>query len=174
MTRAISHPRWGNPPWSIDFQPAQASIPAEADFAVVGGGFSGLSAAAWLRRFAPDKTVVLFESAAIGAGSSGHTGGMALAETAAGDLPGLGDVLSGFSATLKDLAVDCDLLLPGVWEIGRSKALPDSPISWTDSGSLRAIRQVQGGTIDPGKLVSGLGRSAARNGALIFENTPVE
>jgi gamma-glutamylputrescine oxidase len=33
---------------------------------------------------------------------------------------------------------------------------------------------VQGGTIDPGKLVSGLARSAARNGALIFENTTVE
>ena len=42
MTRAVSHPRWGNSPWSIDFQPAPGSIPAEADFAVVGGGFSGL------------------------------------------------------------------------------------------------------------------------------------
>src|SRR6202790_263109 len=108
MTRAVSHPNWGNAPWSIDFQPAQSSMPAEADFAVVGGGFSGLSAAAWLRRFAPDKTVVLFESAAIGAGSSGHTGGMVLAETAARDLPGLGDVLAGFSSSLQELGVNCD------------------------------------------------------------------
>jgi glycine/D-amino acid oxidase-like deaminating enzyme len=99
---------------------------------------------------------------------------MTLAETAAGDLPGLGDVLSGFSATLKDLAVDCDLALPGVWEVGRSGTLPDSPISWTDSGSLRAIRQVLGGSIDPGKLVSGLGRSAAGSGVQIFENATVE
>ena len=116
-------------------------MPAEADFAVVGGGFSGLSAAAWLRRFAPEKTVVLFESASIGAGSSGHTGGMVLAETAAGDLPGLGDVLAGFTSILKELAVDCDLALPGVYEIGRSGGLPDSPISWSDSGIVRAVNK---------------------------------
>lgn len=174
MTRAVSHPRWGNSPWSIDFQPARVSMPAEADFAVVGGGFSGLSAAAWLRRYAPGKTVVLFESAAIGAGSSGHTGGMALAETAAGDLPGLGDVLAGFTSNLKELSVDCDLALPGVYEIGRSGGLTDSPISWSDSGLVRAVKQVPGGTIDPGKMVSGLARAAEKGGAQIFENVSVE
>jgi glycine/D-amino acid oxidase-like deaminating enzyme len=174
MTRAVSHPRWGSPPWTIHFQPAPASIPAEADFAVVGGGFSGLSAAAWLRRFAPGKSVVVFESASIGAGSSGHTGGMVLAETAAGDLPGLGDVLAGFTSILKELEVDCDLALPGVYEIGRSGGLPDSPISWSDSGLVRAVKQVPGGMIDPGKMVSGLARAAEKSGALIFENTTVE
>jgi glycine/D-amino acid oxidase-like deaminating enzyme len=174
LTRAVSHPRWGNPPWSIDFLPAPATIPAEADFAVVGGGFSGLSAASWLRRYAPDKSVVVLESASIGAGSSGHTGGMVLAETAAGDLPGLGDVLGGFTSILKELDVDCDQTLPGVYEIGRSGGLPDSPISWTDSGLLRAVKQVPGGMIDPGKMVSALGRAAERSGAKIFENIPVE
>jgi glycine/D-amino acid oxidase-like deaminating enzyme len=172
--RAVSFPRWGNSPWSIDFQPARASMPSEADFAVVGGGFSGLSAAAWLRRFAPDKSVVVFESAEIGAGSSGHTGALVLAETAAGDLPGLGDVLGGFASILKELAVDCDLVLPGVYEIGRSGGLPDSPISWSDSGVLRAVKQVPGGTLDPGKMVSGLARAAEKSGARIFENVPVE
>jgi len=174
MTRPVSHPCWGNPPWSIDFQPARASMPSEADFAVVGGGFSGLSAASWLRRFAPDKTVVVFESAAIGAGSSGHTGGMALAETASGDLPGLGDVLAGFTSILKDLEVDCDLTLPGVYEIGRTGGLPHSRISWSDSGRLRAVNEVPGGMIDPGKMVSGLARAAEKSGALLFENLPVE
>ena len=174
MKRTASHPRWGHPPWAIGFQPAQASVPAEADFAVVGGGFSGLSAAAWLRRFAPGKTVVLFESASIGAGSSGHTGGMVLAETAAGDLPGLGDVLAGFTSILKELAVDCDLALPGVYEIGRSGGLPHSPISWSDSGLVRAVKQVPGGMIDPGKMVSGLARAAEKSGAQIFENVSVE
>ena len=174
MTRAVSHPRWGNPPWTIDFQPAQASLPAEADFAVVGGGFSGLSAASWLRRFAPEKTVVLFESASIGAGSSGHTGGMVLAETAAGDLPGLGDVLAGFTSILKELAVDCDLALPGVYEVGRSGGLPDSPISWSDSGPVRVVKQVPGGMIDPGKMLSGLAHAAEKSGAQIFENVTID
>src|SRR5215469_5139797 len=132
MIRAFSYPRWGNSPWTVDFQPAPSSMPREADFAVVGGGFSGLSAAAALRRFAPEKTVVLLESGTIGAGSSGRTGGLALAETAAGDLPGLGDVLTGLSAILNELEIDCDLHLPGVYEIGRMGGLADSPISWSD------------------------------------------
>jgi len=174
MTRAVSHPRWGNPPWSIDFRPAQKSIPPEVDFAVVGGGFSGLSAAACLRRFNPDKTVALFESALIGAGSSGHTGGMVLAETAAGDLPGLGDVLAGFTSILKEFAVECDLHLPGVYEIGRSGGLHDSPICWSDSGTLRAVKRVPGGRIDPGKMVSGLARAAEKGGVQIFENVSID
>jgi glycine/D-amino acid oxidase-like deaminating enzyme len=164
---------WGKPPWEIDFRAAAGPIPKQVDFAVVGGGFTGLSAAAWLRRFEPWKSAALFESSQIGAGSSGHTGGMTLAETAAGDLPGLGDVLAGFSNILKELEVDCDLSFPGAWEIGRSDGLPDSPISWTDSGTLRAVRQVPGGTIDPGKLVTGLARSADALGVRIFENATV-
>jgi glycine/D-amino acid oxidase-like deaminating enzyme len=174
MTREVSHPRWGNPPWTVDFQPSPTPIPAETDFAVVGGGFSGLSAAAWLRRFAPDKTVALFESASIGAGSSGHTGGMVLAETAAGDLPGLGDVLAGFTAILREFRIDCDLALPGVYEIGRSGGLPHSPISWSDSGLVRAVKQVPGGMVDPGKMVTGLGRAAEKGGVQILENLSIE
>ena len=174
MSRAVSHPHWGNPPWAIDFQPARTNMPSEVDFAVVGGGFSGLSAAAWLRRFEPGKSVVLFEAEAIGAASSGHTGGMVLAETAAGDLPGLGDVLAGFKAILHDLEVHCDLHLPGVYEIGRSGGLHDSPISWSDSGSLRAVKQVPGGMIDPGKMLGGLARAAEKNGAHIFEKICID
>ena len=172
--RAISHSRWGNSPWTIDFHPSVHSLPTEVDFAVVGGGFSGLSAAAWLRRLEPEKSVALFESAEIGAGSSGHTGGMALAETAAGNLPGLGDVLAGFSSILKELDVHCDLTLPGVYEIGRSNALPHSPIAWSDSGDLRAVKEGAGGMINPGKMVSGLARAAEESGALIFEHTNID
>jgi len=165
---------WGEPPWTIDFRPPARPIPKELDFAVIGGGFTGLSAAVWLRRFEPSKSVALFESGHVGAGSSGHTGGMTLAETAAGDLPGLGDVLAGFSDIVKELALDCDLSLTGAWELGRAGGLPDSPISWTDSGDLRVVNRVPGGTIDPGKLVSGLARSADALGVQIFENATVE
>ena len=133
-----------------------------------------MSAAAWLRRLEPAKSVVVLEAATIGSGASGRTGGMALAETAAGDLPGLGDVLGGFSEIISELDVDCDLTLSGAWEIGRKEALPDSPISWTDSGDLRVVSEVSGGTINPGKLVSGLARAAEHAGALICENAVVE
>lgn len=173
---------WGAPPWTIDFRPEPRALPAEVDFAIVGGGFTGLAAAAWLRRVAPEKTVALLEMGEIGAGSSGRTGGLALAETAAGDLPGLGDVLDGFSQTLRELGVDCDLTLPGAWELARPHPLPgprpgqprDWAISWNDSGDLRVVNEVPGGTIDPGKMVSGLARAAEHRGALICEHSRVE
>jgi glycine/D-amino acid oxidase-like deaminating enzyme len=165
---------WGATPWAVDFRPAPRELPGEVDFAVVGGGFTGLAAAAWLRRIAPEQSVVLLESGGIGAGASGRTGALALAETAAGDLLGLGDVLAGFSATLCELGVECDLTLPGVWELARHYPLPHSPIAWSDSGDLRAMAEVPGGTIDPGKMLSGLARAAERGGAFIREGTRVE
>ena len=174
MTGSHRKARWGVPPWTIDFHPAPRDLPEEVDFAVVGGGFTGLAAAAWLQRLEPQKSVALLEADSLGAGSSGRTGGVALAETAAGDLPGLGDVLSGFSGTLRELAVGCDLALTGAWELTRNKGLADSPISWTDWGELRVEQEVPGGTIDPGKLVSGLAGAADRLGALIFEHARVE
>jgi glycine/D-amino acid oxidase-like deaminating enzyme len=75
---------------------------------------------------------------------------------------------------LRELQVQCDLTLPGALEIGREDILPDSPISWSDSGTLGVTREVPGGTIDPGKMLSGLAQAATKNGALIFENAPVE
>jgi len=167
-------PRWGLPPWTIDFHSEQQELPEEVDFAVVGGGFTGLAAAASLRHSEPRKRVALFECSRIGAGSSGHTGGMALSETAAGSLPGLGDVLAGFSGILRELAVQCDLTLPGALEVGRQGVMPDSPIAWNDSGTLGVTREVPGGTIDPGKMLSGLAQAATKRGAVIFENAPVE
>jgi glycine/D-amino acid oxidase-like deaminating enzyme len=167
-------PRWGLPPWTIDFRAEQQELPVEVDFAIVGGGFTGLAAAAWLRHSEPGKRVALFEGSRIGAGSSGRTGGMALSETAAGNLPGLGDVLAGFSGILRALEVQCDLTLPGALEIGRQGVMPDSPIAWNDSGTLGVTREVPGGTIDPAKMLSGLARAASKRGALIFEDAPVE
>jgi glycine/D-amino acid oxidase-like deaminating enzyme len=167
-------PRWGLPPWTVEFHSEALPVPDEVDFAVVGGGFTGLAATAWLRYLEPNKSVALFEGSRIGAGSSGHTGGMTLSETAAGELPGLGNVLAGFASILEKLEVRCDLTLPGAFEIGRAGIIPDSPIVWTDSGTLGVTREVPGGTIDPGKMLSGLAQAASKRGALIFENAPVE
>jgi len=165
---------WGNPPWQIDFSPsARGALPDVLDFAVIGGGFTGLAAAAWLRKIAPEKSVAVLEAWSVGDGASGRTGGMALSESAAGDLPGLGDVLSGFKEILGEFGVDCDQRFTGAWEIARKKGLAKSPVSWNDSGTLHVTKEVEGGTVDPGKLVSGLARAADRLGALILENHPV-
>jgi glycine/D-amino acid oxidase-like deaminating enzyme len=127
-----------------------------------------------VKRFDSTKTVALFEADRVGARSSGHTGGLALAETAAGDLPGLGDVLGAVSSILDVLGVSCDLHLPGVYELDRTTENPESPIQWTDIGNLRVGKQVPGGTLDPGKMVSGLARAAAERGVLIFEQARIE
>ena len=166
---------WGIPPWRIDFTPPQQPLPRSVDFAVVGAGFTGLAAAVRLRQLAPGKSVAVLEADRVGAGASGRTGGIPLAESAAGDLPGLGDVLKSFAATLRDLQIECDLSLAGAYEIGRhGKALANSPIDWQDSGRLRVVREVPGGTLDAGKLVSGLARAAHSLGTMIFDHVAVE
>jgi glycine/D-amino acid oxidase-like deaminating enzyme len=175
-------PNWGETPWKITFRTKWAPLPEHVDFAVVGGGFAGLSVAAWLGRLVPKKTVLLLEAERVGNGASGRTGGMALAQTAAGDLPGLGDVLRGYRKIMRDLRVDAELQLPGVWEIARHEKsmegekvqpLKNSPIDWEDSGRVRAVGKVPGGSVNPGKVVSGLAQAAAKAGAQIAENTEV-
>jgi glycine/D-amino acid oxidase-like deaminating enzyme len=173
---------WGIPPWRIDFRPRKQSLPETADFVVIGGGFTGLAAAAWLRLLAPDKSVVVLEAGHIGSGASGRTGGQFLGETAAGDQEGLGNVIAGVQSIFARLSDACGfsiadrakLLLPGAWEIGRKGAPKDSPIQWNDSGTLRVVGEVPGGTIDPGGLVSGLAQAAETLGAAILENHYVE
>ncbi len=169
----VTRKNWGNRPWEVNFIPTRKELPPTLNFAVIGGGFTGLAAAAWLKTLAPEKSVALFEAEAIGAGSSGHTGGVALAESAVGDLPGLGDVLPGYQAILRKLEVDADLALPGAYELGRSGAIKNSPVCWKDSGDLCAVKEVPGGSIDPGKVVSGLASAAERSGALLFEYSAV-
>jgi len=174
------HP-WGAPPWTVDFRPAPRAPLDHVDFAIVGGGFSGLSAAAWLRKLAPGRSVLVLESASLGEGASGRTGGMALAETAAGTLPGLGDVLAGYKRILRALRIDSRLTLPGVWELARSAPATKgsgpirkhSPIFWSDSGELEVVRRVPGGTVDPGKVLAGLARAAEIAGAQIVEHVEV-
>jgi glycine/D-amino acid oxidase-like deaminating enzyme len=165
---------WGKRPWVIDFHSAKRVLPEAVDFAVVGGGFTGLAAAAWLKTLSPDASVALFEAEEFGAGSSGHTGGVALAESAAGDLPGLGDVLAGYKKIACELGVDADFHLFGCYELSRKRPLKNSPIRWNDSGKLCATREVPGGTINPGKVVTGLAHAAQQAGALLFEQTPVQ
>jgi glycine/D-amino acid oxidase-like deaminating enzyme len=171
MPRRLSN--WGAPPWKGRFHPKSRSLPESADFAVVGGGFSGLSAAAFLARMAPSKSVAVLESGVLGSGSSGHTGGMALDETAAGPLPGLGDVLAGYRAILRVLRIDAEQHLPGAYELGRSGMRAESAIAWSDSGTLGVVRTVPGGTVNPAKVVAGLARAAQAAGAKIFEYAEV-
>jgi glycine/D-amino acid oxidase-like deaminating enzyme len=166
------HP-WGTSPWTITFRPRRQSLPSHADFVVVGGGFAGLSAAAWLKRLAPNKSALLLEGDTLGNGASGRTGGISLAESAAGDLPGLGDVLRGYRRILRTLRIDAELSLLGAFELGRSGGFPNSPIHWSDSGDLRIVKKIPGGTVNPAKIVTGLARAAQSAGVQLIEHAEV-
>jgi len=173
---------WGQTPWKITFQSSRTPLPEHVDFAIVGGGFAGLSAAAWLARLAPKKKVLVLEAERVGNGASGRTGGMALSQSAAGDLTGLGNVLLGYRKIMRELRIDAELELPGVWEVSRHEKsiegeklhpLKNSPIDWEDSGRVRAVAKVSGGTVNPGKVVTGLAQAAAQAGAQIMEGAEV-
>ena len=174
--------KWGETPWKIASRAKAGVLPGRVDFAIVGGGFAGLTTAAWLKRLAPGNSVLLLEAGKVGNGASGRTGGMALAATAAGDLPGLGDVLRDYRKILRELGVRADLTLPGVWEIARGtksmegktvRPLKNSPIEWDDSGRVLAVGKVTGGTVDPGKTVAGLARAATKREAVLVEEAEV-
>lgn len=173
MSSVYTHESWGKPPWKHEFTPQGHPLPRQVDVAIVGGGSTGLAAAAWLRHSAPTKVVAVFERYRLGSGASGRTGGIALAETAAGNLPGLGNVLEGFQATLDDLGIQCNAVWNGVYEIAHGRGASDSPLQWEDSGPLSAVNEVPGGTVDPGRLLGGLASAAEHKGALLFEETPV-
>ncbi len=69
--------------WAKALPPANPALEADldADVAVIGGGFTGLSCAYYLRKTLPGKRVVLLEAQACGAGASGRNGAMVLTMT---------------------------------------------------------------------------------------------
>lgn len=52
-----------------------AAVPASTDVAIVGGGFTGLWTAYYLRRHRPDLGIAVFEAETVGFGASGRNGG---------------------------------------------------------------------------------------------------
>ncbi|MBI2422919.1 MAG: FAD-dependent oxidoreductase [Candidatus Hydrogenedentes bacterium] len=64
---------------TVDIRPG-AALQGEqrAQVAIVGGGFTGLSIAYYLKRYAPELDVVLLEQGVVGHGASGRNGGFAM------------------------------------------------------------------------------------------------
>src|SRR5262249_11039588 len=107
--------RWGRPPWRVEAAPPPAPLPARCDVAVVGGGFTGLSAAYHLAM--RGARVVLLDAATVGAGASGRTGGIVLEGTAAGPLDGVEHCLDTLASVVAEAEIDSDLSLSGCHEL---------------------------------------------------------
>ena len=100
---------------------AGGAAPARCDVAVVGGGFTGLSAAYHLAR--RGARVALLEATTLGAGASGRTGGIVLEGTAAGPLDGVEQLpRRARRAWSSEADIDCDLRLPGCRELDHRAA----------------------------------------------------
>jgi gamma-glutamylputrescine oxidase len=70
--------------WAKALPPANPALAADlaADVVVIGGGFTGLSSAYYIRRLCPSKKVVVLEAKSCGNGASGRNGAMVLNLTA--------------------------------------------------------------------------------------------
>jgi glycine/D-amino acid oxidase-like deaminating enzyme len=118
--------------WAKISAPVNPSLNSdiEADVAVIGGGFTGLSAACFLRKNSPTKRVVLLEAKACGNGASGRNGAMVLTQTAdrymqLSDNPALDRKIYDFTVTNIDAmraialagGIDCELETKGALQV---------------------------------------------------------
>jgi gamma-glutamylputrescine oxidase len=138
---------------------------------IVGGGFTGLSAAFHLAKRGVE--VSLFESDSFGAGASGRTGGLVLEGTAEGLRPRADDCIPFLERLVADNHIDCELELPGCWLIEHGDE-GGTVLPWHDDNRVIHIADtVSGGVVNPLALVRGLARIADKAGARLYENTPV-
>lgn len=147
-------------------------MPASPDVAIVGAGLTGTSTALHLAR--RGIRAIVFEAGLVADGASGRTGGLVLEGTAAGPLDDVGTCVAGLERVIAEERIDCDLVLPGCWEIEHRKAPPDKMLPWTDASRPVSIaKNVAGGVVQPAALTMGLARAAVRAGAIIREHARV-
>ena len=148
-------PDWGTPPWRVDVDIAPSAPPARCDVAVVGGGFTGLSAAYHLAQ--RDAHAALREGSRLGSGASGRTGGIVLEGTAVGPMERVEHCLDALADIVARERIACELRLGGCWELTHRRESDSRGRLWRDGDAWLCVSDtVPGGTVDPGALVSGL------------------
>jgi len=138
----------------------------EADVAIIGGGFTGIASAYFIKRRFPAKRIVVLESEFVGFGSSGRNSGIATHLLGHNVLPILkaqgvertaalqrqsASALSLLDALIDEHAIDCDRERPGmlvVAETDREARMLEkkmlahekigAPLTWIDAGELRS------------------------------------
>src|SRR5207247_978904 len=94
--------------------------------------------------------------------------------TATGIRPFADNCVPALRRLVEELGINCELQLPGCWEIEHQPGSGGSALPWSDEGSpIRIARTVAGGTVEPRALLFGLANAAQRCGATIQEHQPV-
>jgi gamma-glutamylputrescine oxidase len=165
--------RWGETPWRRAEGLPRGLKTAHCDVAIIGGGLTGVSTAYHLAKRGIRSTI--FEAARVGDGASGRTGGIVLEGTAAGVLEEVDSCITELEALVARERIDCDLSLPGCWEIEHRASVNDRMLPWNDRGRPVCIaRMVKGGIVQPAALVGGIARAAVLRGAVILEGCAVQ
>jgi gamma-glutamylputrescine oxidase len=166
---------WGAPPWARGDDLARISDVAKSgspDVAIIGAGLTGTSTALHLAKRGIG--AVVYEAGLVADGASGRTGGLVLEGTAAGPRDEVNNCVTGLERVVTEEGIECDLVLPGCWEIEHHKAAPEKMLPWTDAGrSVCIVKNVEGGVVQPAALTMGLARAAIRAGAIIREHAHV-
>lgn len=170
--------KWGAAPWqrplslALDSTAPSATLPTTPDVAIVGGGLTGFSTAYYLAKMGIRG--VLFEAGLIADGASGRTGGLVLEGTAVGNLDRVEVCVPRLKRLVDKEEIDCDLVLPGCWEIEHRDGARKRMLPWSDDGRPVSIaRTVSGGVVQPAALTMGIAQAAMRRGAIIREQSPV-
>jgi len=160
----------GEPPWDPPVRLPPASIPSLADVAIVGAGMTGLSAAIAL---ASKRHVIVIEHR-FGSGATCRSGGIVLGETLVGPAPGFSGCEESLRSWIVEHEIECGLRWNGCLELSRRKTLSPGPIDWHDDGQVRFERRVNGGVLDPTRLLRGLAGALLRNGCALADGVGVE
>jgi glycine/D-amino acid oxidase-like deaminating enzyme len=117
---------------------------------------------------------VVFEAARVGEGASGRTGGIVLEGTATGIRDGADTCVPSLARLVAELGIECDLHLPGCWEIEHQEGGDGAALPWRDEGApIQVARTVAGGSVEPRALLFGLANAASQSGAIIKEHSAV-
>src|ERR1700732_3549546 len=131
---------WGEPPWRGTTVPTRALECSTPEVAIIGGGFTGVSAAYHLAR--RGIRPIVLEAGRLGDGASGRTGGIVLEGTARGIMEGADRCVPTLERLVREARINCDLKLPGCWEIEHSDSA-NGALPWTDDGhGVRIVRTV--------------------------------
>ena len=110
-------------------------VPTEVDVAIIGGGFTGLWTALWLKEFQPSLSIAILEREHIGFGASSRNGGWCSAAipTSMPRLTQISDatraraaaqvmqsMVREFGQMVNDLGIDCDFKQSGTFVAARS------------------------------------------------------
>jgi len=144
------------------------------DVAIVGAGYTGLWAALYLRRLAPDARIVVLEANRVGFGASGRNGGWCIGDLAAGEARwrahageegarrmhrAMVDTLTEIRSVTSALGIDCDWAHSGALHLARNggqearlRAEAVGDMRWLDAGEASArigATGVRGALFDP-------------------------